>query len=77
LNQTEALLLLLSLVLLAVIWALTFLLQVPHHEALSKGFDAARIESLVNGNWLCTFLRSARSAFLLKIFWDRFLLPRI
>lgn len=70
-------LLLLNLVLLAVIWALTFLVQVPHHEALSKGFDANRIQSLVNGNWLRTLLWSARAAILLKIFWDRILVARI
>jgi hypothetical protein len=73
----DAPLLFLNLVLLTVLWAVTFLVQVPHHEALSKGFDAARIQSLVDGNWLRTLLWSARAALLLKIFWDRFLLPRI
>lgn len=73
----DAQLLLLNLALLVAIWAVTFLVQVPQHAALSRGFDAARIQSLVNGNWLRTILWSARAALLLKMFWDRFVLQRI
>lgn len=37
--------------LLAAIWASTFLIQVPLHERLSAGFDAAVHRRLVRTNW--------------------------
>jgi hypothetical protein len=43
-----------GLVLLAVIWASTFFLQVPQHGRLESGFDAAAHRRLVAGNWVRT-----------------------
>ncbi|MEI6239246.1 MAG: hypothetical protein WCR51_02540 [Planctomycetia bacterium] len=42
------------------VWASTFLLQVPCHERLSEGWDAAVHARLVATNWLRTLLWSLR-----------------
>ena len=47
-----------------VIWASTFVWQVPAHERLSQGFDAPTHRWLVNSNWLRTVLWSARGILL-------------
>ena len=48
--------------LLAIIWASTFLLQVPMHSRLGAGFDAAAWRTLVLTNWVRTIVWSARAA---------------
>lgn len=48
--------------LIAIIWASTFLLQVPAHNRLGEGFDQATWRMLVNSNWLRTLAWSARAA---------------
>ncbi|MFK7894442.1 MAG: hypothetical protein AB8G23_01325 [Myxococcota bacterium] len=58
---------LLSLVLLAVIWGSTFLLQVPMHNTLGQGFDAAAHTSLVQTNWIRTLAWTARGLILIAI----------
>jgi hypothetical protein len=52
----------LGLLLLGVVWGSTFLLQVPGHERLARGFDAAAARRLVASNWLRTAAWSARAA---------------
>ncbi len=47
--------------LVAVIWASTFLLQVPAHSRLGTGFDETTWRMLVNSNWLRTVAWSARA----------------
>jgi hypothetical protein len=47
--------------LLLVIWASTFLLQVPRHNTLTAGFEAAAHRALVLSNWLRTAAWSGRS----------------
>ena len=49
-----------GLVLLAVIWLSTALLQAPRHRELGLGFDAASHRFLVASNWLRTACWSAR-----------------
>ncbi len=44
----------------ALVWASTALLQVPMHERLTSGFDAAAHRRLVFTNWLRTLAWSAR-----------------
>lgn len=44
-----------------VIWASTFLLQVPCHEQLQIKFDAAIHRKLVNSNWIRTLIWTLRS----------------
>ncbi len=49
-----------GLMLLAVIWLSTFLLQVPAHRKLARGFDAEAHERLVRTNWIRTLAWTAR-----------------
>lgn len=51
-----------ALALLAVIWLSTALVQVPCHEKLTHGFDAAVHARLVNSNWIRTVAWSVRGA---------------
>jgi len=57
----------LGLGLLVVVWGSTFLLQVPAHRALSKGFDERAAERLVSTNWIRTIAWSGRSAVALAL----------
>ena len=50
-----------GLVLLAVIWGSTFLLQVPRHDVLAAGFDAGAHQALVASNWIRTTARTLRA----------------
>jgi hypothetical protein len=50
---------------LVLIWGSTFLIQVPLHRKLAKGFDARNHELLVRTNWIRTILWSFRSFLLL------------
>lgn len=55
----------LGLILLAVIWLSTFLLQVPMHNQLSQGFSHKAHNFLVVSNWLRTIAWSARAVLVL------------
>ena len=48
--------------LLAVIWFSTMYLQVPQHNRLAGGFDAAAHQFLVTSNWVRTVAWSLRGA---------------
>lgn len=54
------------LVLIVVVWLSTFLLQVPRHSSLARGFDQAAYDALRRTNWLRTCAWSARSLILLE-----------
>lgn len=56
-------------VLLGGVWASTFLLQVPCHDLLSRGWDEHVHARLVGGNWLRTALWTARLAVALAMVW--------
>jgi hypothetical protein len=47
--------------LLLIIWASTFLLQVPMHRKLGVGFDAEAWRFLVRSNWVRTLAWSLRA----------------
>jgi hypothetical protein len=64
-----ALLLWFGLILVAAIWASTFFLQVPLHEKLAQGFDAATHRALVNTNWIRTAAWTLRAVIILWIAW--------
>ena len=49
-----------ALALLVVVWASTMFVQVPCHEKLSNGFDAAIHSRLVISNWIRTIGWTAR-----------------
>lgn len=64
----------LALALLGVIWLSTALLQVPQHERLGQGFDAAAYRFLVVSNWVRTLAWSLRGG--LTLWWvGRLLMP--
>ncbi|ETW99929.1 MAG: hypothetical protein ETSY1_13155 [Candidatus Entotheonella factor] len=46
--------------LLAIVWLSTMFVQVPLHNLLTQGFDAAAHDKLVSTNWLRTLAWSAR-----------------
>ena len=48
-------------ILVLIIWFSTFLLQVPIHDSLSKGYDERRVDMLVKTNWLRTTAWSLRA----------------
>lgn len=50
-----------GLALLTAIWLSTFLLQVPAHDKLTRGFDSSAHRQLVRGNWARTIGWSARA----------------
>lgn len=52
----------LGALLVAVIWASTFLVQVPCHRILERGWDEAAHRRFVRTNWLRTGAWSARGA---------------
>jgi hypothetical protein len=56
-----------GVVLLAIVWASTFLLQVPRHGILAGGFDAAAHQGLVATNWLRTAAWTARGILALRL----------
>lgn len=47
--------------LIGIIWASTFLLQVPAHSRLGSGFDESTWRMLVSTNWIRTIAWSARA----------------
>lgn len=49
-----------GIVLVLLIWASTFFIQVPQHDALLKSFDADMHRKLVVGNWIRTIAWSLR-----------------
>jgi uncharacterized membrane protein len=51
-----------GLVLIAVIWLSTVLLQIPCHNQLLNGFDESTYRRLVSSNWIRTVLWTARGA---------------
>lgn len=50
-----------SLVLIAMIWAITFAVEVPLHRRLSRGYEADAQRQLVLANWARTLGWSARA----------------
>jgi hypothetical protein len=61
-----------GILLLAVIWLSTFLLQVPMHEILGNGFDAEIHQKLVATNWIRTIIWTARG-FLLSYLYFKYM----
>ena len=53
------------LVLLAVIWIVTFVWYVPHYARLTRGYNAHTVRCLIGWNWVRTICWSARAAILL------------
>ena len=49
-----------NLLLVVLVWAVTFFVQVPQHNALTSGFSTDKINHLVAGNWWRTWLWTIR-----------------
>jgi hypothetical protein len=58
-----------GLALVVAIWATTFLVSVPLHAKLGRGFDHSAIRLLVATNWIRTALWSARVPLVVWWFW--------
>lgn len=59
-----------NLVLIGIIWASTFFIQVPLHETLSNGFEKTAHLKLVHSNWIRTVawtIRAGLVLYLLKV----------
>jgi hypothetical protein len=56
--------------LLGLIWASTFLIQVPLHRTLGRGFDAVAHRRLVRSNWLRTAAWTFRGLLMVAIAWS-------
>ena len=54
-----------GLMLTGVLWLSTLLLQIPRHNALGNGFDAAVHRALVSTNWIRTIAWSLRTVLVL------------
>ena len=57
-------------ILLAIIWASSFCLQVPMHSTLLHGFDQSCYEYLVRTNWIRTALWGVRSLLLFSMLYQ-------
>jgi len=71
LNEKEDWRLWLGALLLGMIWISTMFIQVPKHNALSAGFDAAVHTALVATNWIRTVAWSVRSMLVLWVVSDK------
>jgi len=60
-----------ALTLLAIVWGSTWLLQVPAHARLERGFDAATHRRLVNTNWVRTVAWSTRGVIAMVLLTQR------
>jgi hypothetical protein len=69
-ENTDAFYLWAGLALTVIIWAATFLLQVPLHEKLAAGFDPAAHAALVKTNWIRTVAWSLRAVLALYLLWQ-------
>ena len=58
-----------GLVLVGIIWLSTAVLQVPDHERLASGFDAATHAHLVGTNWIRTIAWTLRGVLLAVGLW--------
>jgi hypothetical protein len=58
-----------ALGLVLLIWAATFLLSVPFHNRLARGYDYVAIDGLVRTNWLRTLAWTARLGVLGHLLW--------
>ena len=58
------------LILVALIWLSTFLIQVPIHNALGEGKDSFLIQKLVNTNWIRTIMWTIKAIWVSYLFYS-------
>lgn len=66
-DSRSAMILWISLGLLAIIWLSTALIQIPCHRQLSTGFNASAHRRLVRSNWLRTVVWTGRGVLILML----------
>lgn len=59
-----------AFLLVLVVWASTFFLQVPAHSILDRGFDAVAHNQLVSTNWVRTIAWTMRGGISLWWIWE-------
>jgi len=57
----------LNFILILIIWASTFFLSVPHHNALMKNHNPLIVDKLISTNWIRTLCWTLKS--LLLLYW--------
>jgi hypothetical protein len=55
-----------SLIIVILIWLLTFFVHMPQHKKLLSGFDRCTIKKLVNTNWIRTILWTIKVPIMFK-----------
>ncbi len=61
-----------SLLVLIMLWLITFIIIVPIHNQLSKEFDQEKIISIIRYNWIRTVLWTSKIFIILYIFYEEF-----
>lgn len=61
-----------GLIVVILIWLVTFFVQVPIHNSLSDGYDETLVQKLIKTNWIRTILWSAKSFSSLYILFSLF-----
>ena len=59
-----------SLLVLIMLWLITFIIIVPIHNQLSKKFDEEKVISLIRYNWIRTVLWTSKIFIILYIFYE-------
>ena len=61
-----------SLLVLIMLWLITFIIIVPIHNQLSKEFNQEKIISIIRYNWIRTVLWTSKIFIILYIFYEEF-----
>ena len=61
-----------SLLVLIMLWLITFIIIVPIHNQLSKEFDCEKVISLIRYNWIRSVLWTSKIFIILYIFYEEF-----
>jgi len=56
-----------GLIMVGAVWLSTFLIQVPLHRRLGKGYNANAVRALVMTNWIRTIIWSGRSVLIVWV----------
>ena len=67
-NNTVQTVFLVNLIIVALIWLSTFLIQVPLHNALSKEKNTEKLSRFICTNWIRTILWTSRSILMILFF---------
>ncbi len=60
-----------SLLILTVIWLVTFIVMVPIHNNISKKYESSQIRRLINYNWIRTVLWTLKFIVVFYLLYDK------